>query len=326
MIQETENYMDLIADVYVTPNPIKVHDDFQVLVLSGGSTRGIVQLGMLYALHEQKKLSNIQLYVGTSIGSIINLLLLVGYTPLEIFTFVCTTQLSLDTQSINVLTLLTEFGLFSLDPFFEHIENKIIDKLDYVPSLKELYENYGKHFVSVTYNLSKRKLMYISHETHPDLCCIDALKMSANIPLIFHKYIYDGDSYIDGGFFDQFAIKYSKFYIEHIGHKEWKIFGLATDILQNDELNANNTNIFNYVYALLSLSLHNNKVQSFAYKSSSSQFIVLTLKTSSNIVRAMSNQDKIKYFLLGFHTMQKYIITPDAVKTPSMLQNKIKLD
>jgi hypothetical protein len=38
----------------------------------------------------------------------------------------------------------------------------------------------------------------LNHETHPDLCCVDAALMSMNIPLIFHKINYKGHLYVDG--------------------------------------------------------------------------------------------------------------------------------
>ena len=58
---------------------------FTKLVLSGGGPRGLAIIGALHYAHEKNMLNNINEYYGTSIGSVISLLLLIGYTPVEAF-------------------------------------------------------------------------------------------------------------------------------------------------------------------------------------------------------------------------------------------------
>ena len=59
---------------------------FETLVVSGGSTKGILFLGALHFFYLKGSLDQINSYFGTSVGSIICLLLAVGYHPLDLVT------------------------------------------------------------------------------------------------------------------------------------------------------------------------------------------------------------------------------------------------
>lgn len=59
-------------------------NDFDTLVISGGSVNGISALGALQYLRDNEYLNNIKTYIGTSSGAFICYLLAIGYTPVEI--------------------------------------------------------------------------------------------------------------------------------------------------------------------------------------------------------------------------------------------------
>ena len=59
-------------------------DPYDTLVLSGGIVNGITTLGELQYMWDHNKLKNIKKYYGTSVGSIISYLLIIGYEPVEI--------------------------------------------------------------------------------------------------------------------------------------------------------------------------------------------------------------------------------------------------
>jgi len=58
------------------------------LVLSGGGINGIIELGSLKALENLDLLKNIKNYSGSSIGSIICFLLIIDFSPSDIFIIV----------------------------------------------------------------------------------------------------------------------------------------------------------------------------------------------------------------------------------------------
>ena len=63
--------------------------EIDTICFSGGGTKGLVFVGAIKALVEKNviDLSKINKYIGTSAGSIIALLLLIGYTPAELECF-----------------------------------------------------------------------------------------------------------------------------------------------------------------------------------------------------------------------------------------------
>ena len=58
---------------------------YDTLVLSGSSIKGITFLGALQYLYDNSLLKNVKTFVGTSSGAMISFLLIIGYTPVEIF-------------------------------------------------------------------------------------------------------------------------------------------------------------------------------------------------------------------------------------------------
>ena len=83
---------------------------YDTLVLSGGSTKGIIILGSLQYLYDNFYLSKIKNYIGTSSGAIICFLLAIGYTPIEIIVYICTHQLLEKIQHFNVVAMINGGG------------------------------------------------------------------------------------------------------------------------------------------------------------------------------------------------------------------------
>jgi len=187
------------------------------LVFSGGGIKGIAFIGCLKALKERDILKNIDTFVGSSVGSVISLLVILGYTPEEIETLV----LDLDfksLQDIKPLKLLTSFGIDSGKNMKEKICKLIEDKLSLNASegsasvnsrditLLELYEKTKKTFVVVTTCLNTHKTEYMDYTTEPDLKVCDAIRMSTSIPFLFTSVTYKNKIYTDGSLLDNYPI------------------------------------------------------------------------------------------------------------------------
>lgn len=195
------------------PENFQVRNDYDTLVLSGGGNKGIIQLGILHSFHQKlgdEFINHIKKYYGTSIGSVICLLMSIGLSPVDIFVEVCKSRIN-PTLEINIPNFLMNFGFYSSSNVFEDINKIIYNKLGKIPTLKELYDTTKKEVYIVCHNLTKNKAVYLHYSTHPDLSCIEALKMSCNIPIIFEKIMYDNCYYIDGAFSmnGNYPIKYA---------------------------------------------------------------------------------------------------------------------
>lgn len=264
------------------PENLKFSDNYNVLVLSGGGSKGVILLGMLHRLVNKKLssdedskfinyLSNLEAFIGTSIGSVICYLLLITLTPIEILSLICTKDFSVDNK-FNILLLISKCGIMSFDTFFDEIQKTTEERLGFIPTMSELYELFPKDFVCVTHNMSTDETIYIDHLSHPNLSCIEALKMSCNVPLIFEKYMYDKCFYIDGAVSDNFAIEYaSKRYPMK------KILGLYVEKVLPQIREDKDQDIMTYVKVILTLSFRMNCKKSKNFKSPNVDMIMVTV-------------------------------------------------
>lgn len=307
------------------PDNLKLHENYDVLVLSGGGTKGVILLGMLHRLINKKlsltddtflnnqqnnKLSYIKSFIGTSIGSIICFLLIIGFTPIEIMSSVCTKNFSIDTK-INIRQLLSTCGLMSFETFFDEIHTLTEKKIGYIPTMYELYESYNKEFTCVTYNITTDETIYIDHISHPNLSCLEALKMSCNVPVIFEKYMYDKCFYVDGAVADNFAIKYAS-----NRYKNSKILGLYIEQHIPRIREDKNEDIMSYIKILLTLSFRMNCKKSKNFRANNIHSIMATIN-ENNPEWNPSNSIKFEYFSIGYKLL-------DEIEIQSKV--KIKID
>ena len=62
---------------------------YTTLVLSGGGVKGILMLGAIQYMIDNRLLEKTTTYIGTSVGAMIGYLLAIGYTPIEIVAYLC---------------------------------------------------------------------------------------------------------------------------------------------------------------------------------------------------------------------------------------------
>lgn len=193
-MQEDNNNNDL----YIDPD---------VMVVAGGAVKGISILGAIQYAMDQGFLQNVSTMVGTSIGSAIIYLLAIGYNPTNILKKIISHKvMERLNASMNLTSVLGE-GVLSYSHLQEVMEKMTIDKIGFYPTLKDIQTKFDKKLVITTYNLTKDELEYLSPETHPDLPCLTAIRMSSNIPFVFEQFKYMGSHYIDGGIADNFPIE-----------------------------------------------------------------------------------------------------------------------
>ena len=278
------------------------------LCLSGGGIKGITQLGVLQRYYTENKLKNIKIGIGTSVGSIICYLLFIGYTPSEIFTEAC--EFDFPDLTINISSITRKFGLIDIELLLQRIEELTLKRMEYVPNLKELYENFGKELIVVTYNLSKHVTEYLNYKSNPELSCIDAIKLSCSIPLLFEKCVYNNNIYVDGALSDNFPIEWLDNYINREQSDDILddilLNGTVKDIGKNilginlyiSDRNMNNNTIFDYVKNILVISLRKNCADSRDYLSP--YIDVVTINSDGNALDIKCGLErKIELFNIG---------------------------
>jgi predicted acylesterase/phospholipase RssA len=248
---------------------------YDTIVLSGASTKGFIILGALQYLQDKELINNFNNIIGTSSGAIISYLLCIGYTPVEIVVYICTHNLLAKMQTFNMVDLVQGNGATSFHPIQEGIEKMTIAKIGYLPTLKDIKEKFGKNLIIVTHNITEDKSEYLSHKNFPELPCLVALRMSANIPLVFDHYRYGHSFYIDGGISDNFAIQLG----DKIGEK---VIGINLISKTNDlSVEISEIETLDYFYKLLFIPVCN----AIAYKidQASEKCDIINLKPTTNI-------------------------------------------
>lgn len=179
---------------------------FDTLVISGGGIKGFSSLGALYFFYKNGLLNEIQTYCGCSIGSVLCLLLNCGYSPVETFTHLANVDLMRLVRTENLTKVVEKFGLIDINDFAGQIEILVRKKFDAIPTLRELYDNTHKRLIVTVTNATHRRAEYLDYENSPTISCIDAIKMSCNLPLVFQRIVYNECVYTDGGLLDNFPI------------------------------------------------------------------------------------------------------------------------
>lgn len=190
----------------LTQNILSPLPPYDTLVLSGGGIKGFCLLGGLQALFDRGELSKISTYIGTSVGSVLGYLLSIGYTPIEILLELYSNKWLERMQHFNLVEMINGNGATSFTNLNEALEKLSLFKIGRLLTLGKLREMYGKTLVCVTYNMTSCETEYLGPDNHPDLPCLTALRMSCNIPLVFDRFKYAGNFYIDGGVSDNFPI------------------------------------------------------------------------------------------------------------------------
>ncbi len=183
--------------------------EFKTLVLSGGGIYGYTMLGCLAHLHENGLLLQVENYVGTSIGAVIGYLMALGCSPLEVIINFNREKVLNSLAEFDVMAMANGAGACSWDHIQKHLERVTIDRLGEYVNLRDLRDKYGKTLVCTTFNLDTQTVEYMGPDSHPSMPALVAVRMSANVPLLFDVFKYQGGHYVDGGILDNLPIEYA---------------------------------------------------------------------------------------------------------------------
>lgn len=287
------------------------------LVLSGGSLRGLVQLGILTnAVEKGLDLKKIHTLVGTSVGSMIIVLLAIGYSPLDLFREIYMMQELIPKDAIlKIKDIFKLWGVLSM----KHIGNRIEELIDKIlttelcpPSLIGcnstnltlglLYEKTGKRLLITTVNVSKMKLEILSHETHSQLRVVDAVSLSSNIPFVFRRLSYKGDYYIDGGLLNNFPIDLA------VGCSKVLAISIGSD-RSTEKIDS----FFSYASNVFFVPLTNATEESI--KNAGDNVDIIRLKVDYDLIKmSPSGEEKMNLFVKGYNGAKEYFdkLYPDV--------------
>lgn len=200
----------------------------RTLVIGPGGTKGYLALGFLSTLEDENFLDKTDTYAGVSVGSIISLLLVVGYNSRDIVGISEKLEMFKDASSFSFIYVLENQGLVSNQPIYKALYNLVKEKLGVVPNLYDLYMKTGKSLITVTLNTTDRKEEIMTPFTHGNICCIDAVMYSMNIPFVFYKLIRNHKTYVDGALANPYPVDF-------FDNGEENILGIFMSNLEEEE-------------------------------------------------------------------------------------------
>lgn len=173
---------------------------YDTLVLSGGGVKGFAMLGTLQYLEHQKKIKNIKKIIGTSIGSVIGYLYVLGYKPNEIIIECIQNDYFSKIEKVNIVKGIKGEGFLDFDFFYNILYKFTYDKIkeDKKLTFKDLYEINNIELIMLTFNYTNKCEEILSFKTTPDLFIVEAIRMTSNLPFVFGNFQYKDCYYFDG--------------------------------------------------------------------------------------------------------------------------------
>ncbi len=166
------------------------------LTIGGGNFKGISYVGALEYLYQNNMIKNIENFYGSSVGTIVGIFYIIGYTPFEILNILLNINLE-DYWDFNFNNLEHSFSLIS-DSFFKKIKEVIEKKVNSNITFIEFYKKYNVKLNLFSTSLTQRKNICFNMETHPNTNVFKVLQASCSIPFIFPPVYINNEYYIDG--------------------------------------------------------------------------------------------------------------------------------
>lgn len=270
------------------------------LVLSGGSIKGISTLGSIKYLEDHNYLESIDTYIGTSIGSIIAYLLLIGYQSIDIFSYILDTEFLNEYKHLDFVSMIKNEGAFDFSVINNHLKRLTIDKIGTYITMGDIKNILKKRLVCCTYNYTKKRVEYLDSdkEEYASMSCLLALRLSSNIPVLFSKFKYNGDYYIDGGIADNYpCILPDKSIGIVIGYQEQDV--LSKDVSSKDT-SQDKESLLEYIYNICHIPIKR------IYHLSPKPKINITLHIPTQMYNMfLTTKGKLEMFSQGYYQTQK---------------------
>ncbi|AVL94756.1 phospholipase [Moumouvirus australiensis] len=271
---------------------------YKNLVLSGGSVRGISHIGAIKVLIDKKllDLKKLEAVAGTSAGSIIGLLIVLGFDIDEIWEFV----LELDMKKVvnpDIFLVLSKCGVETGRILYNLFEEILYTKTNHKHiNFKQLYDLTKIKFIVVGSCLTTKKPIYYDYVNTPNFKVSMAIRISIGMPGFFAPVDIDGNKYIDGAILDNYPISLFNDQLDQ-----------TIGILICNEYNTNYKHLEQYFFAVINLFMYQ------YYLRTSGQYIENTIcvtKSPENVFVFnfdLDNDTKIKIFNCGMEAAQEFI-------------------
>jgi predicted acylesterase/phospholipase RssA len=209
---DSNNIVDASFGIFIQPSIKNNEKTIRHIVISGGGLSGFTFYGALRELSKKKywNLSNIETIYGTSVGSLIAVVISLGYDWQEIDDYFIKRPLQ-NVFKLNIYSMfdcIQKKGIFDIKSI-EDILSPLFAGKD-IPigiTMKEFYDLNGIEIHSFATELNSFKLIDMSYKTHPDWRVLDVVYCSCSLPIVFLPFFCENKTYCDGGFLSNYPLK-----------------------------------------------------------------------------------------------------------------------
>lgn len=271
---------------------------FDEIIISSGGNKGIALVGALNEFVKYYPIEKIKYYTGCSVGSIVCLLLNIGYSINELNEILLKINFG-NFQDLKIRNLIEKCGLDEGIKFTNFFKAVIINK-NYNQNItfKELHKLTNKILTIVVVNITKGIPEYHNYINTPDMCVVLSIRMSINIPILFSPIFYKDCFYVDGALLEPFPYFYNK-NTEKIGFWLFEKYEFNF-IKNNDSIFVNKLlDSFSYTLELLKIVYINYIKKTYKKIPKNVIYIDFDFKSKSLETFDLDKEDKIKMFNIG---------------------------
>jgi predicted acylesterase/phospholipase RssA len=292
----SENNLDISENnLDISENNLDISEnEITCLCFSGGSIKGFTFIGVLKKLIECNKinLDKINMFAGTSAGSMLSFFLILGFSIEEIEDFIINFNFSKLNGEIDCINLIEKFGIND----GERMKLVLVKCLELKLNVKditftELFNKTEKKILIIGTNLSKGQEELFSLDTTPDMSVITAIRISSSVPFIFTPVIYNNSLYLDGGLVNNFPINYCP---------KDKTFGICLN-----QCNLNINSVQSFILGIINLVVNTitEKNSNLEYKN-----IIKIISPNPDISKFdLTYEYKKELIELGYKTTEEYL-------------------
>lgn len=221
------------------------------LVLSGGGQTLFDYIGIFSVLLDKAifDINQIKSIYATSSGAIISTILCLKYDWKDIEDYIirCPWEKKLKVSVKQAFQVLENNGIYD-DKLFVTIFKPLLSGkgLTLDVTMEELYTYSNIELHVYTFELNEFHTIDISHQTHPDLKVLDAIRMSSSIPLLIKPICKNELCYIDGGVQANYPVHYC---MQNEKCEETEILGFknSASVLKKIDDSSNITDYLNVI-------------------------------------------------------------------------------
>lgn len=288
----------LMDDEITKPSVIKLKSPYKNLVLSGGSTRGISQLGALKTLikHNLLDFHRLKTVVGVSVGSIIGCLIVLKHSIDKIWDFIMKIEIP-RLISVDLSLLLMHYGIETGKIIHKLIEDILTESTNIKKiTFKQLFEKTGIHYIVVGSCLTTKQPVYFDYKNTPDMIVSIAIRISISIPGLFIPVNLNGKKYVDGSITDNYPMHFFENELED-----------TIGIVASNECNTDYNCVEQYLFAIINLFLYNYYYNIRERYTSNTILITRSVNNVHTFNFEIDNKTKKELFTIGENTALDYI-------------------